>query len=394
MPVLVLYRPASHSLDPIPAGWALDQIVGLDKEYPGFLRFMFQASPLRRQGVFFALAHLESSSCDWALRAMSLVAQPKSRAPSGLTSMGAVTHYLCALRVRRIIQAIHCACPSGLIGALAKIGPDPLPPEQYRFMHRVLHDPAEVARGAMLRSSLQVTSQSLDVLAQIPADLLHPTIMSFCSRPVVIPHINAAIAFAETMNPDVERDEIIGSLANMTEKGLVGFIENWMDSSKRLVRAVPRLASDRLRCLETAASLRDASKRYRNCLKHKVGEVALDHAIFFELAVEEPKTGAIAEVTPLSGGKFLLKGIHGYANERPPKDAVVAIRDEMTKAGVLVPAWTEHDDARFSVRQTLRVWEFQDHGTLDARECVANDSVPDDMPTRFDPEAAGLVRVA
>jgi hypothetical protein len=65
----------------------------------------------------------------------------------------------------------------------------------------------------------------------------------------------------------------------------------------------------------------------------------------------------------------------------------------MVRVGVLLPAWTEQDDHRFTVRQVLRLWEFQDHGVLDPRE-LASEPEPDDMPTRFDPEAAGLVRVA
>jgi hypothetical protein len=353
---------------------------------------MLGASVLRRQGIFFALAQAEDANLDWLVTALSVVAREK--APAFLSANGALGFYLCSVRVRRIIQAIHCKCPGGLIGSLSKIGPNPLPREKYASIFRVLNDPSEQGRGDLLRSEPKVTASLLDVIERLPPHLLHPGVLGMCSRPAVIARLEAAVSVAGALNPEVKKAEIIASLTGMADKGLVSFLEHWLERSECLVINMPPVRSDRLRCLENAASLRDASKRYRNCLKHKIGEVALDHAIFFELVTDDPKQGAIAEVMPLSGGNFLLKGIHGYANERPPSDAVVAIRDEMTKAGVLVPAWTEHDDARFSVRQTLRVWEFQDHGTLDPRECVANDSEPDDMPRRFDPEEAGLVRVA
>jgi len=382
----------AKSLKPIAAGWALDQVSCLDQEYPGFLRYMLGASVLRRQGIFFALAQAEDANLDWLVTALSFVAREK--APAFLTANGALGFYLFSLRVRLIIQAIHCKCPQGLVGTLAKVGENPLPKEKYASIFRVLNDPSEQARGHLLRSEPKVTASLLDVIERLPPHLLHPGVLGMCSRPAVIARVEAAVSVAGALNPEVKKAEIIASLTDMADKGLVGFLEHWLDQSERLVTNVPRVRSDRLRCLETAAALRDASKRYRNCLKHKVGEVALDHALFFELVNDDPNKGAIAEVTPLSSGMFMLSGIHGYANGRPSKEAVIAIREEMVRAGVLLPAWTEQDDHRFTVRQVLRLWEFQDHGTLDPRECVANDSEPDDMPTRFDPEAAGLVRVA
>lgn len=66
----------------------------------------------------------------------------------------------------------------------------------------------------------------------------------------------------------------------------------------------------------------------------------------------------------------------------------------MESAGVLLPMWSEHDDTRYQVRQTLRLWEFREHGTVDPRECIPDLFDPEDAPTRFDPEEAGMVRVA
>jgi hypothetical protein len=381
----------AKSLKPIAAGWALDHVSCLDQEYPGFLRYMLGASGLRRQGIFFALAQAEGANLDWLVTALSVVAREK--APAFLSPIGALGFYLCSLRVRRIIQAIHCKCPQGLVGTLAKVGENPLPKEKYASVFRVLNDPAEQARGDLLRSEPKVTASLLDVIERLPPHLLHPGVLGMCSRPAVIARVDAAVAVAGALNPEVKKAEIIVSLTDMADKGLVGFIEHWIERSERLVATVPPVRSDRLRCLETAAALRDASKRYRNCLKHKIGEVALDHALFFELVADDPHKGAIAEVTPLSCGKFLLAGIHGYANGKPPKEAVIAILDDFASAGVLFPSWVHQDDTRYNVRQTLRLWEFRDHGTLDPRE-LANEPEPDDMPTPFDPEAAGLVRVA
>ena len=378
-------------LNPIPAGWALDQVSCLDQEYPGFLRYILAASPLRRQGVFFALAQTDVTDLNWLLATLSVVAREK--APSFLSANGALGFYLSELRVRRIIEAIHCTCPAGLISSLAKIGPNPLPREKYASIFRILNDPAEQARGDLLRSQAKVTVSLIDVIERLPSHLLYPDVLAMCSRPSVIARVDAAVAMAGSLNPAVPKTDIIASLTDMADKGLVGFVEHWIERSQCLVTNVPPVRADRLRCLETAALLRDASRRYKNCLKHKAGEVALDHALFFELATVDPKHGAIAEVTPLSGGQFLLTGIHGFANGKPPKEAVTAIREEMTLAQVLLPKWSEHDDTRFNVRQTLRLWEFRDHGTLDPRECSPGEAEADDEPTRWNPEEAGLVRV-
>ena len=123
------------------SGWALEHLITLDVTNPGILRFAFQASPLRRQGIYLALSHLRPGSpADLAARLACATDLPTSHDPLATIATALVT-----LRVRDLAQALHPGV-EGLVGALSRIGDDALHPLKYRTLVRMLREPDQSSR--------------------------------------------------------------------------------------------------------------------------------------------------------------------------------------------------------------------------------------------------------
>jgi hypothetical protein len=120
-------------------GWALEAIAEADKVRSGILRIALSASSLRRQTMFLVLASL-----DWVTpetMATNLRNLNIEGGPSNATPLQVISHALVACR--RVRDLLHAAYGpvDGLIGALKRLGDDPLPRGSYGDLMSVLAEP-------------------------------------------------------------------------------------------------------------------------------------------------------------------------------------------------------------------------------------------------------------
>lgn len=360
---LMLVDSASRRLAPrpIPPGFMLDAILRLDEHRAGFLRFLHSASALRRQGVFMALTELNwerpEEFASWIARSSE---QPewKDANPYSVIASG-----LMALRVREIIHAVFGATPQGLVGALSRCGDDPLHEFTYTVLHALHDDPKNRARAKLLRHANEIDDDLVQVVWRLPPALLRPEVLDQISSPEQIDSYNPALQLIRRLHPNITDNDLALSFTQMPRGATLShWVARWLERAECLVTAFPYQGDENVRPLVSSAQMRQAAIRYRNCLRDKIGSVALGRTIYYE---HIGFGGAVAEVKALSSGHWMLDGIYGPANRRPHPEAVRALRNTLEGAGVLVAAAHTQDRGLHEVASLLSIHDFSGGSWLD-----------------------------
>lgn len=316
---------------PVPPGWALDLILHLDEAQPGFLRFLHTASDLRRQGVFLILTELDSERpevfASWIARSRK---QPgrKDANPYSIIASGLIT-----MRVRDLIHVVFGSTPPGLTGALSRCGADPLDEFNYMLLHAICDDPKNRERRAMLRHVPQIDDTFVDLIWRLPKALLRPEVLYSIKTPPDIEQYASALNVLRRLHPAITDEDFATSLSQMPrESNLAQWMRRWIERAAHLPPALPFAGDEQLRPLVSGAELKEVARRYQNCLRRRVGDVALGRSCYYE-HVE----GAIAELRGLSNGRWLLEGVYGVRNKHASPGVIRSIRAKLEGAGVLVP---------------------------------------------------------
>jgi hypothetical protein len=131
-------------------GWALEAIAEADKAHNGILRIALSVSSLRRQAMFLVLASLDSVTPEAMATNLRNLNMPEC--PSSGTPLQVISHALGACRrVRDLLDAAYGPV-DGLLGALKRMGDDPLPRKAYRDLMTVLTEPEHLVRAKVLGS--------------------------------------------------------------------------------------------------------------------------------------------------------------------------------------------------------------------------------------------------
>ena len=306
-----LDREAPSRLHPI-TGWSLKHFGSLDEASPGFLWAAMQASSLWKNACRLAFAH--------GLHADAGVADP--------------VHFAVTLRASKpddiILEALG-TLPVGLMGALARVGPDGLCSEEsYRRLAAIHSNPASPDRrkAAVLRHLQVIDDEVIAVVDTVRADLLSPTIVSSIPNRTFAAHLNALAAAIEAHCTHASGRAIRRSLeASTPGRRLDDWARGWLERAD-VFPTPPFSGDDDVRPL-SPADLRRAGRRFRNCLGTKLGYLLSGQLAFFECVPER----AIAVTVKLSDG-WLLTRIHGVGNCRVPEGVQALIRAKFRRRGV------------------------------------------------------------
>lgn len=333
---------------PVKAGWALDALLQIDFAKPGLLRFLHTASDLRRQAVFLVLARLDWDRLDgcspWALKACSLEGDPT----------GALATALASVRVRDLIGNVFGATPTGLIGALSRCGSDPLEEFNYTLLHDIFDDPKNKPRRALLRHAPKIDDDLVDVVWRLPKALLRPEVLNHIKSSDDIAQYASALNVLRRLHPKISDEDFALSLSQMSPgSSLAHWIRRWIERALHLPPALPFAGDKEMRPLLSASDMKEVARRYQNCLRRRIGDVALGRAAYYEHI-----DGAIAELRGLSKGNWVLEGIYGPQNRHALPGTVRAIRWKLEGAGVLVPAALAQGPDENAFADVLGLFEF------------------------------------
>jgi hypothetical protein len=337
---------------PVPSGWALDVILRLDDAQSGFLRFLHTASDLRRQCVYFALTEL-----DWdrpevfanRIARASVASHQKQDAPLSVIASG-----LMGMRVRDIIHDVFGSEPKGLLGALSRCGHAPLDDFNYPLLRAIYDDPKNTARAALLRTVSEISDETLQVVWRLPPALLRKEVLNQIKMAADIKQYLPALELIERLHPTITEEDLAFSFSQMPKRASIGsWVRRWIEKAEFLPLSLPFAGDETLRPLVSGTDIKAVAHRYQNCLRHRIGDVALGRACYYEHA-----EGAIAELKAMSDGHWLLDGIYGPKNEHASPSIVCSVRNKLESAGVLVPVANVQGADHVAIANLLGLYEF------------------------------------
>ena len=192
--------------------------------------------------------------------------------------------------LRKAVRLVVDPAPEGLTRALERLGEIAWAPEDYRALVALLADPKP---AKTLRHADQIDPLQVRTLSALPRPLREAggvAVRVSAAQAKLLAEAHALLSRRLPAEVLAERIAVWTRAANA--KALFNLVA---DDFRRELPKPPHPGTERLRPLETTAAIRDAARRYRNCLANYV-----DAAIDRRCAIYEwlPAPGAVIELTP------------------------------------------------------------------------------------------------
>ena len=290
-------------------GWATEPLIRSDDAQPGTLARVLTAAPARRQSIFAALAKI---TVEGNCRADDLFSND-------------LAYIIRHGRAADILRHAFTDVPRGLLGLLERVGEKPLPrAKDYIALHALAQ--SDDVRGAdALRGSGRITCRKLEVLAALDPRWRHANTLERIDTGVEAMRFNAAIEFVQSVNSKATDEVVAGAIARMSRSSsLPKLLDRFMRRADRLPPHPISEGDNELRPLATMRDLLEAGRKYRNCLAHRLADIAAG-----KMAIAEFRGEILLEFRPLSMGRgWMLWSAHGPRNELVALD----LKDEAAAA--------------------------------------------------------------
>ncbi|MBO9542911.1 hypothetical protein [Caulobacter sp.] len=215
---------------------------------------------------------------------LMLAAEPLGGPPIDVTR-------LMDLPMRKAIRlALEDVAPEGLRRALEHLGEIAWAPEDYRALVHLLVDPAP---AKTLRHAEAITPDLVRALTALPKELREVGGVALRVTPAqaaLLAETHAVLA--KRLTPEVLDERVTAWGLAPTPKALFTLV---VEDFRRELPPAPHPGTERLRPLETAAAIRDAARRYRNCLVDYLDTAVDQRAALYEW---QPAPGAVVELRP------------------------------------------------------------------------------------------------
>lgn len=231
-------------------------------------------------------------------------------------------------RTRDVIRVALGRKEPGLERALTRLGETAWSADAYRRLMDLLADPKA---GKILRHAEAIPVAAIERLGRLPAPMGRALAVSLAITDDAARAVGEgfdAIAFRD--GPDVAAAAAARWAAAETEEALFAAVK--VDLYPELP-ALPFAGTPRLKPLATKAAMREAARRFGNCLADRVEHAAAGWSAYYEWTDEG---GAIAEVTRDAIHGWRLSEAKAAHNEPLDKDARAALVGELTAMGVYV----------------------------------------------------------
>jgi len=343
--------PLSHDVDQQPrdkrpdlkpfSGWALQRLAEIDRDCPGLLAASMRFGAQRRQAVFLVLALAELLGLDEVVH--HLRSAEGMQDFTSANSSAILGEAILRLRRPRDLVRTVLAGPVGLLGALARLGDDPIgEPRAYYELAR-LHlsgDPADRRRVKVLgQISGNLVGAQIEIVSALDPVLLHPALVGCLTELRQVQELNSAMTYIRERCSGATNDAISASLKRMKPGGhRADLVKFWAARFDRPPVELDLRGDPALIVLDCPAKLADAGRRYKNCLAARINEVFLGAFVYVEIRFGcggEP--GAIAELRHTDRG-FVLEGLYAADNRRVPTDRAQIAREKLAAYGVALLA--------------------------------------------------------
>jgi hypothetical protein len=214
-------------LEPKPVtGPLLAIALGLDRSYPGYLRYLTTASSLKRQTNFIALTILKERGPDYLashFRAAGLIDDLSGSDPSAQ-----IARVLIAARAQDICksEALFGTDSSASFNLLHRIGNDPLPPSAYQSLIELMRNPKHRERARNFSQECPVFEASIDAALRLPLPLVRKEIICRLQSTERIDELIVAFDLIFSLLPETTHPEVRQSLESLLpERSLKRWLE-------------------------------------------------------------------------------------------------------------------------------------------------------------------------
>lgn len=305
-------------------GWATAALVRLDDEVPGLIARTLTAAPMRRQAIFAALAAREEK--------VGVIEDSKDLFPRSFAEV--VRHG----RAKDILRHSFEEVPEGFAGLLTQIGERPLPrAKDYLALYDFLT--SDDVRGAeALRASGRITCRKLEVLLALDPRWRNAHTLDRIDTGADAMTFNKAVGFIQSVNSKASDEVVAEAIARM---GPTSSLPRLLD---RLLRRADHLpphpvpeSDNELRPLASMRNLLEAGRKYRNCLAHRLADIAAG-----KIAIAEFRGECLVEFRQMSLQKgWLLREVHIERNRPVPLGLCKEVEAKCDQIGI--PRIHDHD---------------------------------------------------
>jgi hypothetical protein len=200
-----------------------------------------------------------------------------------------------------------------------------------------------------------ISEATIEIVRALDPRLLRPEIVTRLWDSGQALELQEAVALAKECAPDLTDEAIAQSIRRIgPNTSLSSWLQRLLGRAKRFPNRPPIEDDHELRGLHTAEALRDAGRRFCNCVGTRVSAVALSRAYYLEWLA----TPAIIELTALSEGRWVLEGVWGSKNRNVESQVIRAIGRKLSGYGVLLPIQHAHGYGRPGVAKLLQFFEY------------------------------------
>lgn len=249
--------------------------------------------------------------------------------PNGPDELRALGGKLRTVERRKMIwRILGRKPPAGLTGVLGKLRSAPMPAQSYRTLVELLYEP--MARKALTHTHL-VSKAMIDGLAHLPLGLRIPKLARIVGNPEDRARFYYALAAVRRKRPELDVAALRVSLKAVK---CADDIRLWLDHLlTRLPFAAPPWAGDELlRPIRGRQELREAAKRFSNCLADYMLDAALGRKFFY---VWEGEEACVVEVCPDDLVGWRIGDIEGADRRKPASETRAVIVARFARNGVL-----------------------------------------------------------
>lgn len=297
-------------------GWVTEPLVRLDDQAHGLVARVLTAAPKRRQAIFAALAanDLKSGFLD-------------SGDDQFTPSFAEVIRHG---RASDILRHAFSQVPEGFSGLLERIGERPLGrPQEYMLLHAIAATDGPVGVEA-LRDG-RITGRKLAVYSALDQRWRHANTLGRIDTPGEALTFNRAVDFVQAVSTRATDEVVAKAIAAMRPTStLPRLLDRLLRRADRLPEHPISAGDNELRPLASMRELLEAGRKYRNCLAHRLADVAAG-----KMALAEFRENCIVEFRPMTQGRgWLLRDVHVGRNGPVPLALYAEVEAKCDALGV------------------------------------------------------------
>lgn len=268
-----------------------------------FLPFLLECDAKKRQLIYFCLERGDAAA------------------------MGSFAQEAMHLPAKKLLAKYSPMAPDGLAQALGKIGARP---KSHRFYGKLLEALRRRATAKSIWHAQSITEDLLDAVLGLPPEALSGRLVKFAGRHRRSIIVSEAIHLTEVLLPRHDHEKAIRALSRVgTGREFGNWVSRWIESAD--FPSPPWAGTNKIRPLVSAEAIRDAARRYRNCLGDLVRTAVIGESAFYEKVGPHP---AIIEVALRGRLGWFVRDIRGPGNKDIDRDTHAEVLAQFEKAGI------------------------------------------------------------